>query len=48
MRLLASRPDIFTDYCEKNFESEFSAYYSIEKKQAIPGSLRTLYLMKKR
>jgi hypothetical protein len=48
MRLLASRPDILTDYCEKNFESEFSAYYSIEKKQAIPGSLRTLYLMKKR
>lgn len=46
--LLSSRRDIFPDYTMDHFEEAFARDFSILKKQPIPGSERTLYLMKKR
>ncbi len=46
--LLASRPDIFPDYTPAGFEAAFSRYFTIVTKVAIPGTKRTLYLMKRR
>lgn len=47
-RLLATREDVFPDYTQKAFETEFSAYFSIEAATAIPNTVRTLYLLKKK
>ncbi len=46
--LLNTRPDIFPDYNEQQFEDSFSMYFIIEKKERIADTERTLYLMKKR
>lgn len=47
-RLLATRKDIFDQYTEEGFEKAFSECFTLEKKEAIPGSDRTLYLFKKK
>jgi ribosomal protein L11 methylase PrmA len=47
-RLLATREDIFRDYNEAQFERAFEGLFVIERKAAIPGSERSLYLMRKR
>ncbi|MFH1126403.1 MAG: SAM-dependent methyltransferase [Candidatus Altiarchaeota archaeon] len=44
-RLLSSKADIFHGYNLKNFEEEFSKYFTIASKEEIPGTLRTIYLM---
>jgi len=44
-RLLATREDIFPDYTQSAFESEFSRDFIIKKKVKIENSLRSLYLM---
>ena len=44
-RLLRTREDIFPRYDQMNFESEFSVFFKIKKKNQIVGSDRTLYLM---
>ncbi len=46
--LLSSREDIFSDYNESGFEKAFSEYYTVEKKENVQGSKRTLYLLKKK
>jgi ribosomal protein L11 methylase PrmA len=46
-KLLVSRKDIFYDYTEENFLLAFTRYFHVEKKQAIPGCERQLYLMKR-
>jgi hypothetical protein len=46
--LLATREDIFPDYNHVEFETAFSEEFSIEKKCAVEGFERSLYLMKKR
>ena len=46
--LLATRPDIFPDYSEAGFEAAFGARFDILEKRPVPGSLRTLYLMRSR
>jgi hypothetical protein len=46
--MLKQKTTVFTDYDQNNFESSFNLYFSIEKKEFISGSSRTLYLMKKR
>ena len=47
--LMLSQKNIsYSNYDEDNFESSFNQYFSIEKKENISGSSRTLYLMKKR
>lgn len=47
-RLLARRVDIFPDYHQEAFETEFKVYFDIIDRQPIEGSRRFLYLMKKK
>lgn len=46
-RLLRSREDIFDAYTQEFFEAAFSTRFSIEKREPISGSERTLYLMRR-
>lgn len=46
-RLLASREDIFPNYTKDDFEAVFSQVFKIHRKEAITGSDRILYLMKR-
>ncbi len=48
MRLLASREDIFDDYNQNSFEESFLKCFELLAKEKIPGSERTLYLLKNR
>lgn len=45
--MLYQRKDIYSFYTPANFEAAFSQYFRIKEKQAIPDSLRTLYLFEK-
>lgn len=45
-RLLATRQDIFSDYDKESFEARFTRCYRIERSVDIPGSERSLYLMR--
>jgi hypothetical protein len=47
-RLLATREDIFVDYTQQAFESEFAKLFVLERSQPITGSERILYLMRRR
>jgi hypothetical protein len=47
-RLLASREDIFPDYCVPGFESAFASQFQIVHSHALPRSKRTVYLMQGR
>jgi hypothetical protein len=44
-RLLSTRKDIFPDYKQEIFESEFSRYFTIQRSVKIMDSERILYLM---
>jgi hypothetical protein len=44
-RLLSARKDIFPDYKQQVFESEFNRYFTIQSSAKIKDSERTLYLM---
>ena len=44
-RLLATREDVFPDYCQAAFEEEFKKRFSIDQAVRIRESERTLYLM---
>ena len=46
-RLLANREDIFPDYRQAAFEEAFQKWFTIQQKELIPGTLRTLYRMQK-
>ena len=43
---MRDRRDLFDFYCKKNFENEFNNFFTLEKKEQITGSHRTLYLWK--
>lgn len=43
--LLSTRADIFPNYSQEGFEKAFESYFRIERRDAIRGSERTLYLM---
>jgi hypothetical protein len=45
-RLLSTREDIFENYHVSGFEQEFRQYFQIKESMDIPGTQRTLYLMK--
>lgn len=45
--MLSQKKDIYQDYTQENFEKAFGQYFSIQKKQPVEGSARTLYLMKR-
>jgi hypothetical protein len=47
-RLLATREDIFPGYIVAGFEKEFLAHFTIERREAIAGTERILYLMRRR
>jgi len=47
-RLLSTREDIFPDYTQRVFESEFREYFTMESSVKIRDSKRTLYLMRRR
>ncbi len=47
-RLLSTREDIFSDYTQPNFESEFNKYFMIKASENIKDSMRTLYWMENR
>ena len=45
--MLKSKEDIYTSYTEENFESAFVKHFTIQNKQKVGSSGRTLYLMKR-
>jgi hypothetical protein len=45
--MLQQKKDVYADYSEEDFVKSFSQIFSIQKKQAIGDSGRTLYLMRK-
>lgn len=47
-KLLASRKDIFPDYSLKGFRNAFSSRFEIISEEKVPGSERTLFLLKKK
>ncbi len=47
-RLLASRVDIFPHYSLEGFRNAFSDLYEIISEENVPGSERTLFLLKKK
>lgn len=47
-KLLASRKDIFPSYSQEEFYTEFSRYFMIIQKKAIPGTKRILYFMRRK
>lgn len=47
-KMLLNREDIFKDYNKNNFEKSFKKFYNIIKEKKIEGSMRTLYLMKRK
>lgn len=47
-RLLATREDIFPDYTEASFETAFSRLFEITRREAVPGTVRTLFAMRRR
>ncbi len=47
-RLLASRPDVFTDYDEPGFRAAFGTVYDILREERVPESERVLFLMRRR
>lgn len=47
-RLLATREDIFPGYHLEGFEREFIRFFAIERREAISGSERILYVMRSR
>jgi ribosomal protein L11 methylase PrmA len=47
-RMLRTREDIFDRYDQPGFEEAFERFFVIEKSQAVSGSSRRLYLMRRR
>lgn len=46
--MLASRKDVFGDYTQEHFEANFLRYFTISRRETIPGTHRVIYLMEKR
>jgi len=47
-RLLATREDIFPDYTPEGFVAAFAKPYEVLEQRAVAGTVRTLYLMRRR
>jgi len=47
-RLLATREDVFPKYSQQGFEAAFGSEFDIVRHEAITGTVRTLYLMRRR
>ena len=46
--LLTSREDVFPDYTQEGFERAFAERFTIERRESIASSERTLYLMRRK
>lgn len=46
--MLTVRQDIFTEYTEEQFQTQFGVYFSILSSKKIAGSQRTIYVFKKK
>jgi hypothetical protein len=46
--MLMSRKDVFSEYDERTFELSFNQYFNTRKKISVPGTQRTMYLMKRK
>ena len=46
--LLAAREDVFTDYSVEGFERAVGRRFDLERREHLPGSSRTLYLLRRR
>lgn len=46
-KLLSSRVDVFAEYEQESFEREFGRLFDIRRRERIPDTERTLYLMTK-
>lgn len=46
--MLSTRRDIFVDYDEQTFQRAFRRWFDVERREALPGSSRSLYLMRSR
>ena len=47
-RLLADRRDVFPDYDQAGFEAAFAPFFTLEAREPLPGTVRTLYRMARR
>ena len=47
-RLLAGRDDVFDDYTQEGFERAVAVHFSVERREPLRGSPRTLYLLRGR
>jgi ribosomal protein L11 methylase PrmA len=47
-KLLATREDVFDQYTEEEFTAAFGTFYTVEDTAPIPGTERTLYLLKRK
>ena len=48
VKLLATREDVFPSYDEAGFEQALGAHFTGERKAPIPGTVRTLYLARRK
>jgi ribosomal protein L11 methylase PrmA len=48
VKLLATREDVFPTYDRAGFEAAFGTHFEIRRTQDIPGTARTLYLLRSR
>jgi hypothetical protein len=47
-RLLATREDVFPDYTLGAFEAAFAEVFDITRREPVPGTVRTLFAMRRR
>jgi ribosomal protein L11 methylase PrmA len=47
-RLLATREDVFPDYTLAAFEAAFGEVFEITRREPVPGTVRTLFAMRRR
>lgn len=47
-RMLAAREDVFPTYTQEGFEAAFDGPFEILRREPIPGTVRTLYLLRRR
>ena len=47
-RLLATREDVFPDYHAEGFERAFGRWFTFERREPVPDTVRTLYLCRRR
>jgi ribosomal protein L11 methylase PrmA len=47
-RMLATREDVFDDYTQNAFEHAFAREFEVEEAIPVAGSLRTMYVMRRR